>query len=120
MATIAPNVGVFGATGGALNDVTIQSRSVSTKMEKKTATGSNGEIIAVAFYGAIAEHKLELLNAGALKSLALIATSTKPGIIENELTTTTRAYIIEEVSVDLTNDDFAKGSVTISEVAIED
>ena len=116
--TFLSNTYAFGAGGGPITDVTLQSRSVTTRMDKKTATGSDGEIIAVAFYGKIAEHKVELLNTAVITDLTCEATGTKPSIIARGLTGTTAYYIVEEITVDMSNEDFVKGSCTISEYDI--
>jgi hypothetical protein len=88
-------------------------------MEKKTATGSDGEIIAVAFFGKIAEHKVELLDTSVISSLVPQAQTAKPSIV-NQALGGTSYYLVEDVTIELTNDDFTKGNVTISEFQMED
>ena len=98
---------------------TLQSSSVTTKMDKKTARGITGAEIAVAYYGKMAEHSIELLDITELDSYALTARTSETGL--NIVKAVNGAcFVVDEVSVEMSNEDFVKGSYKVSEYFLED
>ena len=60
-ATISPaSTALWGIQGSSVEN--FQSRSVSTKMDKKEAVNFEGEVIGFAFYGKSAEHSIDLVG----------------------------------------------------------
>jgi hypothetical protein len=107
---------VFGVSGSA----TFQSKSVSTKFDKKEAFDQNGETIGWAFYGKMAEHSIELLGTDATTYAmgAMNGATTPPtGIVKAVAGT---VFVVDELTINFSNDDFAKSSIKVSEYLIED
>ncbi len=117
MATVLPaSSGTFGLTG--FTTATAQSRSVSAKMDKKTAKGTEGAEIAVAFHGYMAEHSIELLDTSAIAAYVLGAVATAPD--EFAAAIAGNVFVVDEISVEMSNEDFVKGTVKVSEYKIQD
>lgn len=105
----------FGITGVGTDN--FQSKSISTKFDKKEGLNNQGEVIAWAFYGKMAEHSIELLGTNAI-SYALGAVIVAPTGIDAAVGGT--VFCVDELTVDRTNDDFAKSTIKVSEYLMED
>lgn len=117
--TVYPtNAAVFGAAGGA--NTLLQTKSVSTKMDKKDGRDMDGNVIAYAYYGKMAEHSLNILGIEKANQ-DTVASSTAPSALGvSAALGGTAAYVIDEVSVDYSNEDFTKTNIKVSEYLIED
>jgi len=114
MSTVTPaNAAAFGVNGTN----TFQSKSISVKSDKKEAFDSQGETVGWASYGAMAEHSIELLGTDATTYALGAATSSPTGI---DAAVGGSVFCVDELTVNLTNDDFAKSSIKVSEYLIED
>lgn len=116
--TVIPtSAAVFGVAGGS--NTLINSKTVSTKMDKKDGRDMDGNVIAYAFYGKMADHSLEILGKEHADQ-AVAAVSTFPSTIGGSAEVSGTAFVIDEVSVDYSNDDFVKTNISVSEYFIED
>ena len=115
--TVYPaNSAVFGVSG---TNVLVQSKSVSTKIDKKDGRNQDGNVIAYAFYGKMAEHSLEILGVekADTDTVASTAAPTTLGIVS---ALSGGAYVIDEITVDYSNEDFVRVQAKVSEYVIED
>ena len=115
-ATVFPaNSSVFGISGSGTTK--FQSRSVATKLDKKEATDSQGEVIGWAFYGKMADHSIEILGTDAT-AYALGAAATAPTGVASAVGGT--VFCVDELSIERQQDGFTASSVKVSEYFIED
>lgn len=115
--TVFPSgAATFGASG---SNVLLQSKSVNMKMDKKDGRDQNGNVIAYAYYGISAEHSLEILGVGDADT-DTVASGSAPTSLGITAAVGGGAFVIDEVSVDYSNEDFAKVSIKVSEFKIED
>lgn len=89
---------------------------MATKFDKKEAFDQNGETIGWAFYGKMAEHSIELLGTDA--STYSLGAQTSPSGITAAVGGS--VFCVDELSINLSNDDFVKSSIKVSEYLIED
>jgi hypothetical protein len=104
---------VFGVSGSP----TFQSKSISTKFDKKEAFDQSGETIGWAFYGKMAEHTVELLGTDAT-TYAMGAVGAAPSGFAAVVGGT--VFCVDELTINMSNDDFTKSSIKVSEYLIED
>jgi hypothetical protein len=120
MPTIVPtNAADFAVSG---TEDTLQSRSVTAKVDKKELLNKDGEVIGKSLYGKMADHTIEMANITALAAYSLGAAASAPTEVSAFpfSGTPTLVYCVDEVSVDRKGEDWAKGSVKVSEFVIED
>lgn len=107
------NAAKFGIQGSVPDG--FQSKTITTKYDRKDATGASGETIAWALHGKMAEHRVEVLGTSATDYTLGVATSVSGFTAAVGGT----VWVVDELSVDLSNSDFAKSSISVSEYEIE-
>ena len=103
--------------GVASGPDTFQSRSVALNVDKKVAKGRSGETIGFAFYGKKAEHSIEALGSGAT-AYALGAVAAAPAYVVAAVAGS--VFVVEDLSITRSNEDFSKSSIKVTEYYIED
>jgi hypothetical protein len=110
------NAAIFGVSG---TNVLVQSKSISTKIDKKDARDQDGNVIGYAYYGVMAEHSIDILGV-AQADTDTVASATAPSSLGIVAAVAGGAFVIDEVTVDYSNEDFVKVSAKVSEYKIED
>lgn len=115
--TVFPvNAAIFGVSG---TNVLVQSKSISTKVDKKDGRDQDGNVIAYAYYGSMAEHSIDILGV-AQADVDTVASATAPAALGVVAAVGGGAFVIDEITVDYSNEDFVKVSAKVSEYKIED
>lgn len=107
---------VFGVSG---SNTLVQSKTISTKIDKKDGRDQDGNVIAYAYYGKMAEHSIEILGV-AEADTDTVASASAPSSLGIVAQLSGGAFVIDEVTVDYSNEDFVRVSAKVSEYVIED
>jgi hypothetical protein len=114
MATVIPTAAaIFGIN---VAPVTSQTRTISTKMDRKDALNNVGDFIGIAFHGKMAEHSIELLSDD-LSAYTIGATATVPTGFVAAVGGT--IFCVDELMVEYNHDNFARASIKVSEYFVE-